>query len=325
MSNKHRAKSVAVLLVNLGSPTASTVWAVAKFLKEFLSDRRVVNLPRLPWWFILHFFVLPLRPWRSVRAYRKIWQKKGSPLIFLTRQLTEKVARQLPTGRYQVNYAMSYGQPSIQQQLSQFCPDSIDTLVVIPLYPQYSSTTTASVYDAVSQVLQSWRYIPSIQFISDYHQHPDYIEAIAKSIQQVWKKQPAHELLLLSFHGLPAKLTEWGDPYFEQCQQTAKLIAQRLNLSDQRWKLVFQSRFGKAQWLQPYCQQTLETLPQQGIKHIDIVCPGFAVDCLETLEEIAVENKAIFLQAGGKSYRYIPALNDSNQQAKLMASLVLNQ
>ena len=315
-------KKVGVLIVNLGSPSAPTTSAVRKFLKEFLWDPRVVNIPRFIWWIILHFFVLPFRPLKAKKAYQKIWQKKGSPLVFISQQLADKVADQFNDPQYSIDCVMRYGRPSIRQQLAHYRKNNIDELVVIPLYPQYSSTTTASVYDAVIQRVMKWWYIPSIRFISEYHQHPLYIGAITQSIETFWEEKGRKELLLMSFHGLPDQLTKWGDPYFYQCHETAMLIAEKLGLKESQWMIVFQSRFGKAKWLQPYCVETLQSLPKQGVKNVDIVCPGFAADCLETLEEIEIENKDIFLKAGGESYHYIPALNDSDAHANLMINLI---
>jgi ferrochelatase len=315
-------KKIGILLANLGSPTAPTTKAVRRFLKDFLGDPRVVNLPRPLWWLILNFFVLPFRPSRSAKAYRKVWHEKGSPLTYLTRQLTENVAEQLKPKGITVNYAMRYGEPSIATQLKAFKKAGITDVMVLPLYPQYSSTTTASIYDDLTKELKQWRHLPSFQFISDYHQDSHYITAVAASIEQAWREQPKNELLVMSFHGLPEQLTQWGDPYFHQCHQTAALIAEKLGLTEKQWMIVFQSRFGKAQWLKPYCVDTLQVLPTQGIKAIDIVCPGFAVDCLETLEEIAMENKAIFIEAGGTDYRYIPCLNDSQAHVDALINLL---
>lgn len=316
------SKKTGVLLVNLGSPSAPTTSAVRRFLKEFLWDPRVVNLPRFLWWIILHFLVLPFRPRKAKKAYKKIWQKKGSPLVYLTQQLVDKVDGEIGDTNYSIDCVMRYGKPSIRKQLAQYRKNKIDELIVIPLYPQYSSTTTASVYDDVIKHVMKWWSIPSIRFVSEYHQHPLYIDAIASSVKQSWKQNGRNKLLVMSFHGLPDKLTEWGDPYFHQCHRTAELIAKKLSLSKKQWKIVFQSRFGKAKWLQPYCVEVLQTLPKKGIKNIDIICPGFAADCLETLEEIELENKEIFLKAGGKSYRYIPALNDSKKHVELMIELI---
>jgi protoporphyrin/coproporphyrin ferrochelatase len=315
-------KKTGVLLANLGSPSAPTTRAVRRFLKDFLWDPRVVNLPRPLWWVILHFFVLPFRPGRSALAYRKVWHEKGSPLTYLTRDLTEKAADKLNAKGITTNYVMRYGEPSIANQLRAFKKAGITDLIVLPLYPQYSSTTTASIYDHLVKELNQWRHLPSIQFISDYHQDRHYIAAVAESIEQAWREQGKNELLLMSFHGLPAQLTQWGDPYFHQCHKTAVLIAEKLGLSEKEWMIVFQSRFGKAEWLKPYCVDALQNLPGQGIKTVDVVCPGFAVDCLETLEEIAMENKSIFMKSGGTSYRYIPALNDSEAHVNAIVNLL---
>lgn len=315
-------KKTAVLLVNLGSPEAPTRPAVRCYLKDFLSDPRVVNLPRVLWWLILHFLVLPFRSGKSARIYQKVWTEEGAPLNFFTRQLTEKVAVRFNNAPVQIEMAMRYGKPRIAKKLELFKQQGVERLVVIPLYPQYSSTTTASVYDEVFRVLLSEKFIPEIHIINDYHQHPHYIKAIADRIAEAWQQREKGQLLILSFHGLPAKLSEWGDPYENQCHTTAKLIAEQLKIDNNAWKIVFQSRFGKAEWLKPYCVNTLRELPQQGIKHVDIVCPGFAVDCLETLEEIVITNKAVFFEAGGESFHYIPALNADNSHAELLENLI---
>ncbi|WP_020564134.1 ferrochelatase [Methylosarcina fibrata] len=316
------AKKTGVLLVNLGSPEAPTAKSVRRFLRDFLWDRRVVNLPRPVWWVVLHFFVLPFRPRRSALAYRKIWDIKGSPLIFLTRQLTGKIASRLQAKGVITDYAMRYGEPQVGSRLAAFKAQGMEKLIVLPLYPQYSSTTTASVYDAAVSELNGWFHLPDLHFISDYHRHPRYIAAVAESIRQSWREHGKNDLLLMSFHGLPEVLTRWGDPYFYHCRETAELIAEQLGLGENEWLMVFQSRFGKAEWLKPYCLETLQGLPAQGIKKVDVVCPGFAVDCLETLEEIAMENKAVFINAGGSVYHYIPALNDSEAHADALAGII---
>lgn len=316
-------KQVGVLLANLGSPAAPTVPAVRQFLKEFLGDKRVVNLPRPLWLFILHGFILPFRPKKSLQAYLRIWDsKKGSPLTFLTNQLIAKLATKLATKNIVVNCAMSYGEPSIPNQLRKFQELGVTEIVILPLYPQYSSTTTASVYDSVVKEFNNHWHFPSFRFISDYHQNTVYIEKLAQSIQSAWQEKPKNEMLVMSFHGLPEKLTKKGDPYFYQCQKTAQLLAEKLGLKGYEWKLVFQSRFGKAEWLKPYCVEVLAALPKEGVKSVDVVCPGFAVDCLETLEEIAIENKHIFEAAGGENYRYIPALNDSDENVEVMLDIL---
>ncbi|MSR16383.1 MAG: ferrochelatase [Methylococcaceae bacterium] len=316
-------KKIGVLLVNLGSPASPTVPAVRKFLKDFLGDKRVVNIPRFVWLPILHGFILPFRPKKSLKAYVKIWNtEKGSPLTYLTRQLTENVAARFNSENVLVEYAMSYGEPSIPTQLRKFKEQSVTDVIVLPLYPQYSSTTSASVYDSLIEEFNSLWHFPSFRFVSDYHQNERYIAELAKSVESAWREKPKNELLVMSFHGLPEMLTKKGDPYFYQCQKTAALLAAKLDLKENEWRLVFQSRFGKAEWLKPYCVDMLEALPKEGVKTVDLICPGFAVDCLETLEEIAMENKHIFLEAGGEDYSYIPALNDSAANVEVMLDVL---
>ncbi len=316
-------KKIGILLANLGSPAAPTVPAVRKFLKDFLGDKRVVNIPRFVWLPILHGFILPFRPKKSLKAYAKIWDaEKGSPLTFLTHQLTSKLATKLAAQNIVVDCAMSYGEPSIPNQLHKFKEKGVTEVVVLPLYPQYSSTTTASVYDSLVKEFNTLWHLPSFRFISDYHQNARYISALAESVESAWREKPKNELLIMSFHGLPEMLTKKGDPYFYQCQKTAELLATKLGLKENEWRLVFQSRFGKAEWLKPYCVDTLQALPKEGVKTVDVICPGFAVDCLETLEEIAMENKHIFEEAGGDDYRYIPALNDSDMNVDVMLDIL---
>jgi len=316
------ADKTGVLLVNLGSPVSPRTGDVRRFLREFLSDPRVVNLPRLLWWLILNLFILPFRPRKSAHAYQAIWTNKGSPLIMFTQQLAKKLDERYGNHVRLIDYAMRYGKPLLREKLQHLKQQGVAEIIILPLYPQYSSTTTASVFDVVSAELSSWRHLPSLRFIADYHQNPVYIAAIADSIRRHWQNQGQTAFLLMSFHGLPAKLTELGDPYFQHCQTTARLVAEKLNLQDNQWQLVFQSRFGKAEWLKPYCVTVLQDLPQQGVKQIDVVCPGFAVDCLETLEEIAITNKNIFIAAGGKAYHYIPALNDHDSHVEVMIDLI---
>lgn len=317
-------KKTGVLLVNLGSPASPKTGDVRRFLREFLGDPRVVNLPRPLWWLILNLFVLPFRPKKSAHAYQSIWTERGSPLIVFTEKLTAKLQDLAGVGdsHLLIDCAMRYGKPALREKLQNFKKQGVDEIVILPLYPQYSSTTTASIFDVVAEEFVSWRHMPGLHFISDFHRHPSYIEALAQSVRQHWQANGQAELLLLSFHGLPAKLTEWGDPYFYQCQTTGRLLAEQLGLNDHLWKLVFQSRFGKAEWLKPYCVDVLQELPKQGIKNVDVICPGFSVDCLETLEEIAIANQEIFLEAGGETYRYIPCLNDSDTHVEVMLNLI---
>ncbi|MGR8935007.1 MAG: ferrochelatase [Gammaproteobacteria bacterium] len=325
MSAAEHPPKTGVLLVNLGSPDAPTSAAVRRYLREFLWDRRVVDLPRPLWWAILHGFVLTFRPRKSAHAYRKIWAGEQAPLIAFTRQLSERLAEALRPEGIQVDMAMRYGKPSIAAKLHAFKNAGIAQFVIVPLYPQYSSTTTASVFDAVMNELQRWRYLPTVKFINEYYRHPAYIAACAQSIRAFRTQNGTGQKLLFSFHGLPAKLTEMGDPYYRQCLHSAAAIAAALQLAEHEWQCVFQSRFGRAEWLQPYCVEVLQQLPKQGVTAIDIVCPGFAVDCLETLEEIAITNKRLFIAAGGQEYRYIPALNADHAHVQALLQLLRQQ
>jgi ferrochelatase len=315
----------AVVLVNLGTPEAPTPKAVRRYLAEFLGDPRVVELPRLLWWPVLHGIILRVRPQKSARAYAAIWTEQGSPLLVYSLGLADALRAELGrrSGREAVvELAMRYGQPSIAGQLARLKAQGINRFLILPLYPQYSSPSTGTVFEAVTRAVGRWRHTPELRFIGDYHDHPGYIKAIADSIRRYWEANGRSGLLLLSFHGLPEKSRRLGDPYYDQCQASARLIAQALELADGEWQVVFQSRFGPARWLQPYCVDVLKALPGRGRKEVDVVCPGFAVDCLETLEEIAIANRAVFMEAGGSRYRMIPALNDSPGQAALLADLV---
>lgn len=312
-----------VLLVNLGTPDEPTPRAVRRYLREFLSDPRVVEIPKPIWWLILNGLVLPFRPRKAAKAYQAIWSEKGSPLRVFTESLAVSLNDALKNIRIEV--AMRYGKPSIQTQLEKLKASGITHIIVLPLYPQYSAATGASIFDAVSKTLKGWRHIPKLTFVSDYHAQPAYIEAVGDSISRYWQAHGKPELLLMSFHGLPERTHALGDPYYVQCLNSARLIAAHLGLAEKEWKVVFQSRFGRAQWLKPYCVNVLQELPKEGVKAVDLVCPGFAVDCLETLEEIAIANKEIFMASGGSHYRYIPALNDSPEHAKVLAHLILNK
>ncbi len=315
-----------ILLVNLGTPEAPTPTALRRYLGEFLWDPRVVEIPRPIWWLILHLFVLSIRPRRSAKAYRKIWTERGSPLRFLTQDLSRALQNALEVrlgGPLTVATAMRYGQPSIRQGLEALRQSGVKSVIVLPLYPQYAAASTGSAFDAVADTLKSWRHIPELHFISDYHADPGYTGALAESIRHYWSVSAKAHYLLFSFHGLPQRSSSQGDPYYDQCQRTARLLAEELGLADTRWKLVFQSRFGAQKWLQPYCVEVLQQLPRQGIREVDVVCPGFAVDCLETLEEIAMTNRDVFLHAGGSDYRYIPALNATPAHAEALVDVIL--
>lgn len=304
MPNKPRKRLI--LLVNLGTPDAATRGAVRRFLAEFLHDYRVVDLSRWFWCVLLHGIILPIRAGRVAGNYAKIWLPEGSPLMVYSRNLAENLQHQMPHAR--VRLAMRYGRPSVASVLAEH-PD-IDELTVLPLYPQYSATTTASVFDAVSRHYQGREFVPALRFISDYHAHPAWLDAIEARIRSHWDLHGRAERLVFSFHGIPQRFAERGDPYPAQCQASAEAIAARLGLGPEQWLLTYQSRFGREPWLQPYTDQSLRAMAADGMKTLDVVCPGFAVDCLETLEEIAVENRQVFQQAGGSELRYISALND---------------
>ncbi len=316
---------IGVLLVNLGTPDSPEVSDVRRYLAEFLSDPRVVETPRLLWKLILHGIILRTRPRHSAAAYRKIWTEEGSPLLAISRRQAEALQTELnhrEGGRFSVALAMRYGNPSIGAALEQLRRNNARRVLVLPLYPQYSATTTASTFDAVSGVLRRWRWLPELRFISHYHDDPGYIDALAASVQTFQQQHGEPERLLLSFHGIPQSYAEAGDPYPEECRATARLLAQRLGLRDEQWALSFQSRLGRQQWVSPYTDQTLQQWGASGVKSVQVLCPGFSTDCLETLEEIAQENRERFQQAGGGEYRYIPALNDATDHIQLMADLV---
>ncbi len=316
----------AVLLVNLGTPEAPTATSVRRYLAEFLMDPRVVQIPKPIWWLILHGIILRVRPAKSAKAYQSIWMDRGSPLKVLTEDLGSALRGlllQREVSDVTVEIAMRYGKPSIDDRLAQLRESGVEKFIILPLYPQYAAATTASIFDKVTETLGRWRYVPEFKFITDYHLNEGYIHAVANSIEQYWQANGKSELLIFSLHGLPAVSRKQGDPYYDQCVASTKAIAAKLGLNDNAWKLVFQSRFGAQEWLKPYCVEVLKELPGQGVKSVDVVCPGFAVDCLETLEEIAIANKEIFIEAGGESYRYIPALNASADHARVLAGLVL--
>lgn len=317
--------NVGILITNLGTPLAPTTKAVKNYLAEFLGDPFVVPLPKLVWWPILNGLILPTRASNSAKLYQKIWTPEGSPLLSFSQRLTRKVAQisaNCPI-KFNVELGMRYGEPSIRAALKKLQATHIEKLIVLPLYPQFSSTTTASSFAEVGYQLKQLDFSPALTLIDQYAIEPEYISAITNSIQRFWQTHPPGQKLLFSFHGLPKKRIDQGDPYYNQCHETAGKIAYLLNLPSQTWSVVFQSRFGKQEWLKPYCDTVLDSLPKEGIKEVDIVCPGFPVDCLETLEEIAITNKRIFHNANGTTYHYIPALNDSDEHASALLSIIL--
>ena len=318
-------EKLGILLVNLGSPDKPNTSSVRRYLAEFLWDHRVVDTQRWLWWLILHLVILRIRPKRSAMSYQKVWTDQGSPLVATSRLQTQAIEKALQKkfrGNVIVDLAMRYGKPSIRDGLNALRKAGARRLLILPMYPQYSATTTASVFDEVTRVLRDWRWLLDLRFINQYHDHPKYIAALANSIRQHWDQNGRAEKLLFSFHGIPQRYVDSGDPYYCHCLKTARLTAEALELEDEQWQVVFQSRFGREPWLQPYCDKTLQQLPSQGIKSVEVVCPGFSADCLETLEEIDVENRDLFLEAGGESFHYIPALNASDEHIDALSEVL---
>jgi len=314
-----------VLLVNLGTPDSPSAADVRRYLKEFLWDPRVVEVPRPAWWLVLNLVILNTRPRRSARAYAKVWTEEGSPLLVISRRqhaALQAELEQLSGGSVKVVLAMRYGKPSIAAGMQELRAAGARRMLVLPLYPQYSATTTAAIVDAVADELRHWRVLPELRFVNDYHAHPSYISALADSVRRYQAAHGVPDRLLLSFHGIPQDYVDAGDPYATQCYRTAELLVQALELPAGRWQLSFQSRLGPKQWLQPYTDHTLRALAEEGVRSVQVICPGFSVDCLETLEEVAMENRDIFLEAGGQQYDYIPCLNDDAAHIRLFAGLV---
>lgn len=316
---------VGVLLLNLGTPDAPTTSALRRYLAEFLWDPRIVEMSRPLWWLILHGIILRTRPAKSAHAYQTVWTEQGSPLLVTSLQQVEMLQERLQqelNPHFVVELGMRYGNPSIASALAKLKKANVQRLVVLPLYPQYSATTTASSFDAIYKELQSWRWIPELRFINGYADHPAYISALIENIEQGWQQNGRSDLLIFSFHGTPQRYFDSGDPYYCFCQKSARLVAEKLGLKPDQYRVTFQSRFGKEPWLQPYTDATLASLPADGIKSVSVICPGFSVDCLETIEEIEVENRDIFLGAGGEKFHYIPALNAQASHIEMMKQLV---
>ncbi|MCW8126361.1 ferrochelatase [Microbulbifer halophilus] len=323
--------STAVILMNLGTPAEPTARGVRQFLGDFLSDPRVVEIPRPLWLAILYGLVLPLRPGKIAPAYREIWGRsadgeavEGSPILHYTRRQAELLQQRLADTRpdITVTYAMTYGKPSLDSVVHRLRRQGYESFLVFPLYPQYSATTTAAIYDRVAQIYRNSRDVPDISLVHDYYRHPHYIRALAASVRELWDRKGQADKLLLSFHGIPRANVTKGDPYYRQCHETAEHLAAELGLGGDRWQVSFQSRFGKAEWLQPYTDKTLIEWGEKGLSSVDVLCPAFSADCLETLEEISVENRANFIDAGGGQYRYIPALNIRPDHIEMLATIV---
>tara|TARA_R110002072_G_scaffold1780_11_gene14910 strand:- start:56798 stop:57874 length:1077 start_codon:yes stop_codon:yes gene_type:complete len=317
------ADRIGVLVTNLGTPAAPTRKALKTYLKEFLSDPRVVEFPRLLWWLVLNIVILNFRPARSAKSYQTVWTDEGSPLMVYTERQAAAIREKLSTNEnVVVEFAMRYGEPSINSALESLAKQGVRKLLLLPLYPQYSASTSASTFDAVAADFTQRRWLPDLRFISHYHDRPAYIDAVAEKIERHWQDQGRAQLLLFSFHGIPQSYLEKGDPYFCECHKSARLIAERLKLAEDKYKVVFQSRFGREAWLQPYCDETLKQLPGEGVKSVQVVCPGFSADCLETIEEIGIENRDYFLNAGGERYEYIAALNDDPEHINMLTDLI---
>lgn len=323
-----REAPVGVLLANLGTPDAPTKTALRRYLGEFLWDPRVVEQPRWIWWLLLHGVILRVRPARSAKAYLSIWTDEGSPLLVHGRRQAKALAEGLRNRLDRpvaVTLGMRYGEPSIASALRELREAGADRLLILPLYPQFSSASTGSVFDAVTDEIKHWRRVPELRFVGSYHDFPPYIDACAKQIQRQWQREGRCERLLFSYHGIPKRYFLAGDPYHCQCHKTSRLIAERLDLDSDSWQTTFQSRFGREEWLKPYTDKTIAALPKHGIKSVEVFCPGFSADCLETLEEIAVENRGYFMEAGGEKYHYVPALNDYPEHIDALIQLAIGQ
>lgn len=309
-----------MLLVNLGSPAAPEPGAVRRYLRQFLSDRRVVDLPPLLWQPILRGIILNTRPRRSARLYQRIWTVEGSPLVVNTRRQAQALTERLAGQGVQVAFAMTYGAPSLANGLAQLA--DCRRIVVLPLFPQHSASTQGAVFDALAAALRGAMRLPALRWVTDFHDDPGYIAALATRVREHWAAHGRGQRLLMSFHGLPQRNVDLGDPYATQCRHTARLLAEALDLSPADWALAFQSRFGRARWLEPATDATLRAWGGQGLSRVDVICPGFVADCLETLEEIAIGGRQMFESAGGGELRYIAALNDAPDWLTALAARV---
>jgi protoporphyrin/coproporphyrin ferrochelatase len=328
-----RSPRIGILLANLGTPDAPTASAVRKYLAEFLSDQRVVEIPAPVWKIILHGIILRTRPAKSAKKYASIWMPEGSPLLVWSQRqaqyLRGNLGDQLKSRGYapdlvKIELGMRYGNPSIASAWEKLKATNCDRLLVLPMYPQYAGSTTATACDAVFDLLKKERYMPALRTVTAWHDDPGYVKALAASISDYWRKHGRPDKLLMSFHGIPKSTLMKGDPYHCFCQKTGRLLAKELGLKDSEWLQTFQSRFGRAEWLKPYTDDALKSLPSQGVKKLHVVCPGFPADCLETLEEIAMEGKETFMHAGGTNYDYISALNDHPLLIRAMTDIALN-
>jgi ferrochelatase len=310
-----------VLIAYLGTPDSPDVLSVRRYLKEFLSDPRIIEVPKIIWWFVLNIFILNFRSFNSARLYKSIWTEGGSPLLVNCIKIKEKVQKSLPSN-YQVALGMRYGNPSIKSALNELKEANCRDIEVITLFPHYSATTVGSIFDAVSTEIKSWRWVPSVKFLNSYHDNPLLIEILSKRIKKSFESQGKPDKLVFSYHSIPKKYFDSGDPYHCLCQKTSRLIAEKLSLDEKDYITAFQSRFGPSEWLKPYTSETMKSLPKEGIKSVQVVSPGFGVDNLETLQEIDIENKEYFEDAGGENFHYIPCLNDDDDHVEFLISLI---
>ena len=315
-----------VLMVNLGTPKAPETGAVRRYLAEFLSDPRIIELPRWLWKILLHGVILRIRPSRSAAAYREVWSEEtGSPLLSISLQQADALRTELQNrfgDHVAVALGMRYGEPSIDRAIATLEAANVRRMIVLPMYPQYSGTTTASVFDAVSSRLQRTRWIPEMRFINQFCDQPAYIKALADSVRESWESNGRGDLLVTSYHGIPKRYLTSGDPYHCLCHKTSRMLAEELGIGPDKIRVVFQSRVGREEWLRPYCDETMKTLPAEGIKSIDVLCPAFSADCLETIEEISGENKEYFEENGGERFQYIPCLNDRADHISFFGDLI---
>ena len=310
-----------VLIAYLGTPDSPDVLSVRRYLKEFLSDPRIIEVPKIIWWFVLNIFILNFRSFNSARLYKSIWTDGGSPLLVNCIKIKEKVQKSLPSN-YQVALGMRYGNPSIKSALNELKEANCRDIEVITLFPHYSATTVGSIFDAVSTEIKSWRWVPSVKFLNSYHDNPLLIEILSERIKKSFDSQGKPDKLVFSYHSIPKKYLDSGDPYHCLCQKTSRLIAEKLSLDEKDYITAFQSRFGPSEWLKPYTSETMKSLPKEGIKSVQVVSPGFGVDNLETLQEIDIENKEYFEDAGGENFHYIPCLNDDDDHVEFLISLI---
>jgi ferrochelatase len=316
------AKKVGVLLINLGTPEEPTPRSVRKFLAEFLSDRRVVDIPRILWMIILHGVILRIRPSKVAKLYQSIWFDDGSPLMHYSLAQKEALSAALSDQGIPVELAMTYGSPTMKDAGKRLAEQGVEHIIALPLFPQNSRTSTAAAFDSLARGLANCPHVPGLTWISDYHDHPGYISALADSVTEYWDEFGRGEQLLMSFHGIPARVEKMGDPYPGQCRRTAQLLAEKLELNNDQWQEAFQSRFGREEWVKPYTDEMLEGWGKSGKGRVDVIAPSFSVDCLETLEEIQIQNKESYLESGGQDYHYIPALNARQAHIQFLVDLI---